>query len=188
MYKKAVTGLIVLFILSLTLSVSFAKNVSTGGARILLELSFLETAEAAVTNSISSEGQTTPMIHPGDINADWRLVMSETITYLAGWQQGSNPIAYAIRAAYLWQNGETYAYDPGEEAPLCWVLSAPEEGEGEGDICDINSRDSFYSILVVLCDTNGDRALSEMEVESLLGEILEWPLLDTDPVQYHHLG
>jgi len=62
-------------------------------------------------------------VHPGDINLDWRMVMSEAIAYLAGWQQGGNPMAYAIRAAYLWQNGEGYAYDPAELPPLCWVLS-----------------------------------------------------------------
>ncbi len=61
--------------------------------------------------------------HPGDVNFDSRMVLGEAIAYLAGWQQGSNPIAYAIRAAYLWQNGERYAYDPGASPPLCWILA-----------------------------------------------------------------
>jgi len=63
------------------------------------------------------------------------MVISEAIAYLAGWQQGSNPIGYAIRAAFLWQNGEEYHYDAGESAPLCWVLGSVEgEAEGEGEI------------------------------------------------------
>jgi len=62
-------------------------------------------------------------VHPGDINTDWRMVLSEAIAYLAGWQQGSNPIGHAIRAAYLWQNGKAYAYDAGQTLPLCWVLA-----------------------------------------------------------------
>ena len=44
-------------------------------------------------------------VHPADINEDWQLVMSEAIAYLAGWQGGSNPMSYAIRATYIWQNG-----------------------------------------------------------------------------------
>ncbi|HOC68785.1 MAG: Dictyostelium (slime mold) repeat protein [Candidatus Hydrogenedentes bacterium ADurb.Bin101] len=74
-------------------------------------------------------------VHPGDANADWRIVLSEAIAYLAGWQGGSNPMAYAIRAAYLWQNGELYHYDAGENVPLCWALGSVEgEGEGEGEV------------------------------------------------------
>ncbi len=60
-------------------------------------------------------------VHPADLNADWRMVISEAIAYLAGWQQGSNPLSYAIRAAYLWQNGEAYHYISGEAPPMCWV-------------------------------------------------------------------
>ncbi len=85
------------------------------------------------------------LLHPGDVNANWRMVMSEAIAYLAGWQGGSNPMAYAIRAAYIWQNGEMYHYDPEEGVPLCWVPGLaegegeapiegePTEGEGEGE-------------------------------------------------------
>ncbi len=67
--------------------------------------------------------------HPADLNTDWRLVMSEAIAYLAGWQQGSNPMAYAIRAAYLWQNGEGYGYNSSFDPPMCWELPEPAEGE-----------------------------------------------------------
>ena len=63
--------------------------------------------------------------HPADTDMNWRLVMSEAIAYLAGWQQGSNPLSYAIRAAYLWQNGEAYHYISGEAPPMCWVLAPP---------------------------------------------------------------
>ena len=66
--------------------------------------------------------------HPADTNTDWRIVMSEAIAYIAGWQQGSNPIAYAIRAAYLWQNGEYYTYDSEEDPPMCWVLDVKVSG------------------------------------------------------------
>jgi len=62
-------------------------------------------------------------VHPGDVNTDWRMVMSEAIGYLSGWQNGDNPMAYAIRAAYLWQNGEAYRYTSDGEPPLCWILA-----------------------------------------------------------------
>ncbi len=71
----------------------------------------------------SNEGEgEPPVLHPADVNSDWHLVMSEAITYLGGWQSGSNPMAYAIRAVYLWQNGEQYSYDPEVTPPLCWIL------------------------------------------------------------------
>ena len=76
-------------------------------------------------------------VHPADINEDWQLVMSEAIAYLAGWQGGSNPMAYAIRAAYLWQNGEGYHYEAGESVPMCWVpVPVETEGEVEGEIIE----------------------------------------------------
>ena len=71
---------------------------------------------------VTPGGATGDMVHPADVNEDWHLVLSEAIAYLAGWQQGSNPIAYAIRAAYLWQNGEHYQYNAEETPPLCWEL------------------------------------------------------------------
>lgn len=67
--------------------------------------------------------------HPADLDEDYSIVMSEAIAYLAGWQQGTNPMNYAIRAAYLWQNGERYTYNAGEEPPLCWELPPSVGGE-----------------------------------------------------------
>ncbi len=61
--------------------------------------------------------------HPADLNTDFHVVLGEAIAYLAGWQQGDNPIGCAIRAAYLWQNGEQYVYNAGETPPMCWVLA-----------------------------------------------------------------
>ncbi|OQB41245.1 MAG: hypothetical protein BWY09_00619 [Candidatus Hydrogenedentes bacterium ADurb.Bin179] len=79
--------------------------------------------EAEGEGEIEGEGEgEIPILHPADINEDFRIVIGEAIGYLAGWQQGSNPIAYAIRAAYLWQNGEDYTYDPQATPPLCWIL------------------------------------------------------------------
>ncbi len=68
------------------------------------------------------EGEGEPLTyHPSDPNGDSRIVMSEAIAYLAGWQQGSNPMGYAIRAAYIWQAGEYYYYDDTLEPPMCWI-------------------------------------------------------------------
>ncbi len=75
------------------------------------------------------EGEGEVRFHPADLDADFHIVLSEAVAYLAGWQQGSNSIGYAVRAAYLWQNGEFYSYDPSEAPPLCWKLSdAAEDG------------------------------------------------------------
>ncbi|OQC05275.1 MAG: hypothetical protein BWX80_02145 [Candidatus Hydrogenedentes bacterium ADurb.Bin101] len=79
-----------------------------------------------------AEGET-PIPHPADLNLDYRIVIAEAIAYLAGWQQGANPLAYAIRAAYLWQNGENYVYDAAQEPPLCWMLPESAEGEENSD-------------------------------------------------------
>ncbi|HQN02217.1 MAG TPA: hypothetical protein PLL36_14145, partial [Candidatus Hydrogenedentes bacterium] len=62
--------------------------------------------------------------HPADMDVNYRIGLSEAIAYLAGWQGGSNPIAYAIRAAYLWQNGELYVYESENAPPTCWVLAS----------------------------------------------------------------
>ncbi len=59
--------------------------------------------------------------HPADTNADWAMDITETITYLVGWQQGRNPMGYAIRAVYLWQHGEEYERIDGVDEPTCWV-------------------------------------------------------------------
>ena len=74
------------------------------------------------------EGEIQEEIHPADMNADWRVVMSEAIAYLRGWQQANNPMNYAIQAAYIWQNGEAYICYAGQEPLMCLVL---EEGEVE---------------------------------------------------------
>ena len=51
-------------------------------------------------------------------------IVQDTPSSLSGWQQGSVPISEAVRAAYLWQNGERYEYDSTAAAPLCWVLKS----------------------------------------------------------------
>lgn len=66
---------------------------------------------------------TLPLFHAGDVDRNFRIGLSEAITYLAGWQQGSNPLDCAIRAAYLWQNGEAYVYDDRETPPACWIVT-----------------------------------------------------------------
>ncbi|HOC70532.1 MAG TPA: formylglycine-generating enzyme family protein [Candidatus Hydrogenedentes bacterium] len=87
----------------------------------------------AVDSLIKSgtEGEVPLSYHPADENEDWHLAMNEVIAYLAGWQQGANPMTYAIRAAYLWQEGEYYYYDGALAPPICWELIGPVEGEGE---------------------------------------------------------
>ena len=80
-----------------------------------------ESIEGETEGEGESEGEA-PVPHPADTNEDFRVTIGEAIAYLAGWQQGSNPIAYAIRAAYLWQNGEAYTFDSQAAPPLCWVL------------------------------------------------------------------
>ncbi|OQB35569.1 MAG: The GLUG motif protein [Candidatus Hydrogenedentes bacterium ADurb.Bin179] len=68
-------------------------------------------------------GNFLPAIHPADLNQDFRMVLGEAIKYLSGWQLGANPIAYAIRAAYLWQEGERYFFVSEASPPLCWDLA-----------------------------------------------------------------
>jgi len=80
-----------------------------------------EEGEGEIPMEGEIEGEPVEIVHPADSNADWRMVISEAIAYLAGWQQGSNPLSYAIRAAYLWQNVEHYYYDGTETPPLCWI-------------------------------------------------------------------
>ena len=74
----------------------------------------------------SGDPDPTPEPHPADTNADWRLVMDEMVPYIGGWQQGDNPIDYAIRGASIWQSGEYYDYDPHQQCPLCWVLAGKD--------------------------------------------------------------
>ena len=63
--------------------------------------------------------------HPADTDENFRIVMSEAIAYLTGWQMGTNPMTNAIRAVYLWQVGEYYGYDPEETPPMCWIPRQP---------------------------------------------------------------
>ena len=136
------------------------------------------------------------LLHPGDVNADWRMVMSEAIAYLAGWQQGSNPMAYAIRAAYLWQSGEQYHYEAGEDAPLCWVLGPvveEGEGEGEGEDCDdsnpctIDSYDAELGGCVhsqINCDDGEECTIDSCDPET--GLCLHTPYCETqDPCPFY---
>jgi len=86
---------------------------------------FVESDLSAYTGCLGEgedEGEEENIPIPADLNVDWRVVLSEAIAYLTGWQQGVNPMNYAIRAAYIWQNGEPYAYDPQAAPPLCWVV------------------------------------------------------------------
>ncbi len=62
------------------------------------------------------------LLHPADLDGDWRLTMNEAIIYLMGWQKGENLLGHAIRGIYLWQNGEYYMYDDSLTEPMCWVL------------------------------------------------------------------
>ena len=93
---------------------SAVRSLETGGS--------YDDTTGLTDNDVGSAEVKDVIPHPADGNTDWRLVLSEAIAYLSGWQQGSNPIAYAIRAAYLWQNGEDYTYDPQATPPLCWIL------------------------------------------------------------------
>lgn len=96
--------------------------------------SFSEGEGESLEGEVPQEGEADPNArHPADANGDFRFMMSEAISYIAGWQQGANPMSYAIRAAYLWQHGEYYFHDPLLEPPLCWVSSGQGEGEGEGE-------------------------------------------------------
>jgi len=100
----------------------------TGFERVDYDPNFMSWVYDMITeNSTSPEGEIEGegeirVLHPADINEDFRIVIGEAIGYLAGWQQGSNPIAYAIRAVYLWQNGEDYTYNSEAAPPLCWIL------------------------------------------------------------------
>ena len=100
--------------------------------RNLLKAVFLVAAvTVCITAAVINPVMAATVPHPADVNADFAILMSEAIGYLAGWQQGSNPMDYAIRAAYLWQRGESYVYNSAEAPPLCWELAPPVEGEGE---------------------------------------------------------
>ncbi len=67
--------------------------------------------------------------HPADNNpANYRLTMEEVSAYITAWQKGTlwNGVrisgSYVSRAGGLWQNGETYRYDPAAGTPpMCWL-------------------------------------------------------------------
>ncbi len=102
---------------------------TTSGDTVALSQNIIGKSDPGLLNKNGRE--TSSSFHPGDVNEDWQVVMSEAIAYLAGWQQGINPMAYAIRAAYLWQQWEYYGYFPDELAPECWVAEIPTSCEGE---------------------------------------------------------
>ena len=99
---------------------------------------------ARFVGSVSADGNLIPIggaseitpsvLHPADFTpADNRLSIGELTAYGAAWKRGSGwtippnpiPISYVTRAAYLWKNGEVYAYDSQQgEPPLCWVSGA----------------------------------------------------------------
>ncbi len=137
MSSKVTIGVGVFMCLSLTASAS------PGITAVMMALVAWEMAPHTVAGAdgikeVTSTEKETAVYHPADLDLNWQMVMSEAIAYLAGWQGGSNPMAYAIRAAFLWQNGEQYHYDAGQDAPLCWALGPVEgEGEHEGEILTI---------------------------------------------------
>ena len=83
-----------------------------------------EPVEGEVVEGEVVEGESGEDVpHPADLNVDWSIVMSEAIAYLSGWQGGIYPMTNAIRAAFIWQNGQHYAYDPQAAPPMCWILA-----------------------------------------------------------------
>ena len=91
------------------------------------------------------------VLHPADLQpADNRLSVGELTAYGAAWKRGSVwttppnpiPISYVTRAAYLWKNGEVYAYDPQQgEPPLCWV-----SGSGTLETWGVNLEPLSYPV------------------------------------------
>ncbi len=95
------------------------KGAVVAGLVVVVVLGFVAARAAALEEG---EGEPSFLGHPADTDMNWRVVMSEAIGYLAGWQGGSNPMDYAIRAAYLWQNGEMYTYNASGDPPMWWAL------------------------------------------------------------------
>ena len=61
--------------------------------------------------------------HPADTNSDWKLIMSEAVTYAAQWKDGiHDKLGHVVRAGYIWKNGENYE-DKGGEEPGCWDVT-----------------------------------------------------------------
>ena len=70
------------------------------------------------------------MLHPADLNEDWRLDINEVTGYGRAWKTGALwenapnpiPINYVTRAGAIWKNGESYVWVAEEgEAPRGWV-------------------------------------------------------------------
>ena len=80
------------------------------------------------TDEVTIEVSVYLLHHPADTNLDWQIEITEMTTYATCWQvsctwpQEPNPvpIEYMTRAAYLWQIGEVYHYNPQFDPPLCW--------------------------------------------------------------------
>jgi len=83
---------------------------------LLLISGFIRTASAAPLS-----------FHPADTNEDKRITEGEAMDYVEGWQQRDLPLAFAMRALFLWQSGGLYAVNPSAEPPACW---APFEESG----------------------------------------------------------
>ena len=108
-----------------------------GTYRILVRIDFAEGQPAGVVSEqdennnaavgyISQASVTVVSpFHPADTNTDWCIEMSEAIGYAAGWQQGMNPMAYAIRALYIRQKGPCYHREASVSEPMCWEVASP---------------------------------------------------------------
>lgn len=112
-----------------------------------------------VWSFVSATSEITPEPHPADINVDWRLVMDEIIPYVGGWQQGTNPMAYAIRGVSLWQNGEYYAFNGDLSCPLCWVLDSKNgmelKSEPDAALHNVTRSITDNSISLMVMPTSG---------------------------------
>jgi uncharacterized repeat protein (TIGR02543 family) len=124
--------------------------------------SYMVAGTASFDGANSTVGGPTAIVilayHPADTNKNSIMVMSEAIAYLAGWQQGSNPMNYAIRAAYLWQNGESYTRQNGVAEPLCWVSAS-------ASLVAVASRDKLSPLLIL--DTVSAGALRSISGNSV---------------------
>ncbi len=96
--------------------------------KVVTPLGESQTEETILVTGVSVEGEgegegegEEQNRHPADMDSDWRISMDDAITYISGWQHGIYPMNYAMRAAYLWQKGEYYSYNPESAPPLCWA-------------------------------------------------------------------
>gem|GEM_PF-829765 len=98
--------------LSYTVNGDAGTYVLSGGANF---------GDATVT-TVGDSGVILSSLHPADQGGDWAIVMQEAISYVSGWQAGTNPMSYAARALYIWKNGEDYHFDGSLDRPDCWAL------------------------------------------------------------------